>query len=137
MSLQIYFLKILPVFLLPLGITLLLVLAGLLLRRRAIIWIGLAVLCLSSTPVVSHFMARSVEGWTERSQAIDAPRADAIVVLSSGRVVAPGAAAVSEWGDANRFYGGVELFQAGRAPLLIFTGDGCRGNPRPSLRERY
>ena len=25
-------------------------------------------------------------------------------------------------GDADRFFGGVELYQAGRAPLLIFTG---------------
>ena len=118
----IYLHKILPVFLLPLGISLMLVLTGLLLRRRAIIWIGLAVLCLSSTPVVSQLMARSVEGWAERSLAIDAPHVDAIVVLSGGRVVAPGRAAVSEWSDADRFYGGVDLFQAGKAPLLIFTG---------------
>ncbi len=119
---QIYLHKILPVFFLPLGISLLLVLAGLLLRRRAIIWIGFVVLCLSSTSVVSQFMARSVEGWAERSLAIDAPRVDAIVVLSGGRVVAPGVAGVSEWSDADRFYGGVDLFQAGKAPLLIFTG---------------
>lgn len=119
---QIYLHKILPVFLLPLGITLLLVLAGLLLGRRALIWVGLAVLWLSSTPVVSDFVIRSVEGWAERSQAIDAPRADAIVVLSGGRVVAPGVVGVSEWLDADRFYGGVELFQAGKAPLLVFTG---------------
>jgi len=120
--LQIYLHKILPVFLLPLGISLLLVLAGLLLRRWVIIWIGFVVLCLSGTPAVSHFMARSVEGWAERNQAIDAPRADAIVVLSGGRIVAPGVAAVSEWSDADRFYGGVDLFQAGKAPLLVFTG---------------
>jgi len=128
--LQIYLHKILPVFLLPLGISLLLVLAGLLLRRRAIIWIGLAVLWLSSIPVVSHFMIRSVEGLAERSEAIDAPRADAIVVLSGGRVVAPGAAAVSEWSDADRFYGGVDLFQAGKAPLLIFTGGWVPWEPK-------
>lgn len=119
---QIYLHKIIPVFLLPLGISLLLVLAGLLLRRRVIIWLGLAVLWLCSTPIVGQFMVRSVEGGAERSLAIDAPRADAIVVLSGGRVVAPGAAAVSEWMDADRFYGGVELFQAGKAPLLMFTG---------------
>lgn len=119
---QIYLHKILPDFLLPLDITLLLVLAGLLLRQRTIIWIGVAVLWLSSTPVVSHFMVRSVEGWADRSEAIDAPRADAIVVLSGGRVVAPGVAAISEWSDADRFYGGMALFQAGKAPFLIFTG---------------
>lgn len=127
---QIYFHKILPFFLLPLGITLLLVFAGLMLRCRAFIWVGLAVLCLSSTPLVSHFMARSVEGWTERSEAILASRADAIVVLSGGRDVAPGAAEVSEWSDADRFYGGVELFKAGKAPLLIFTGGWVPWEPK-------
>jgi uncharacterized SAM-binding protein YcdF (DUF218 family) len=119
---QIYLHKILPIFLLPLGITLLLVVAGLLLRRRAIICIGLAVLYLGSTSVVSQFMIQSVEGWAERSPSVDAPRADAIVVLSGGRIVAPGVEGVSEWSDADRFYGGVELFQTGKAPLLIFTG---------------
>ena len=44
------------------------------------------------------------------------------MVLSAGRQVAPGPAMVSEWGDANRFFGGVELYQAGKAPLLVFTG---------------
>jgi uncharacterized SAM-binding protein YcdF (DUF218 family) len=128
--LQIYLHKILPIFLLPVGITLLLVLAGLLLRRRSIIWIGVAVLWLSSTSVVSDFMVRSVEGWAERSLAIDAPRADAIVVLSGGRVIAPGVAAVSEWSDADRFYGGMELFQAGKSPVLIFTGGWAPWEPK-------
>jgi hypothetical protein len=54
--------------------------------------------------------------------AVDASEADAIVVLSEGRVVVPGKAAVSEWSDADRFFGGVELFRAGKSPLLVFTG---------------
>jgi hypothetical protein len=43
-------------------------------------------------------------------------------VLSEGRVIAPGIEAISEWTDADRFFGGLELFRAGKAPLLIFTG---------------
>ena len=119
---QVYLHKILPFLLLPVGLTLMLLLAGLLLRRRALVWLGLAVFWLSSTPILSNFMIRSAENWAERRPVSDMPSADAIVVLSGGRVVAPGAAAVSEWGDINRFFGGVELFKAGRAPLLIFTG---------------
>lgn len=121
---MIYLHKILPIFLLPVGVTLLLVLAGLWLRRRALIWTGVAVLWLSSTPLLSGLMVRAVEGWAERGQATDASEADAIVVLSGGRVVAPGKAAISEWGDADRFFSGVELFRARKAPLLVFTG-GC------------
>ena len=119
---MIYLYKILPVFVLPVSITLLLVLAGLRFRRRSFIWSGVAVLWLSSTPFVSGLAVRAAEGWAERGLAADASEADAIVVLSEGRVVAPGKAAVSEWKDADRFFGGMELFKAGKAPLLVFTG---------------
>ena len=61
--------------------------------------------------------------------AADAFEADAIVVLSEGRVVAPGKAAVSEWNDADRFFGGVELFKAGKSPLLVFTGGAAPWEP--------
>lgn len=127
---QIYFHKILPIFMLPVGITLLLVLAGLLSQRRSLIWGGLIVLWLSSTPLIGNLMVRSIEGWEQRIQAIDAAHGDAIVVLSGGRIVAPGAAGVSEWNDADRFFCGVELFQAGKAPLLIFTGGWSPWEPK-------
>jgi uncharacterized SAM-binding protein YcdF (DUF218 family) len=129
----IYLHKILPLFVLPVGITLLLVLTGLRLRRRALIWSGVAVLWLSCMPLVSRLAVRAVEGWAERGLAADAPEADAIVVLSEGRVVAPGKAAVSEWSDADRFFGGVELFKAGKAPLLAFTGGAAPWEPNAAL----
>lgn len=49
--------------------------------------------------------------------------------------MAPGAAAISEWGDANRFFGGVELFKAGKAPLLIFTGGRLPWEPKKARLE--
>jgi uncharacterized SAM-binding protein YcdF (DUF218 family) len=131
----IYLRKILPLFLLPVGITLLLVLAGLRLRRRWLIWSGVAVLWLSSTPLISAYAVRATEGWAERGLAADAPEADAIVVLSGGRAVAPGKAAVSEWGDADRFFGGVELFNAGKSPLLVFTGGAAPWEPNAALES--
>jgi uncharacterized SAM-binding protein YcdF (DUF218 family) len=127
---EIYLHKIFPIFLLPVGVTLILVLAGLLSRCRVLIWTGFVVLWLSSTPLISNLMVRSIEGWEERILAIDAPHGDAIVVLSGGRLVAPGAAGVSEWIDADRFYSGVELFQAGKAPLMIFTGGWAPWEPK-------
>ena len=126
---MIYLHKILPLFVLPVGITLMLVLAGVRLRRRALIWSGVAVLWLSSTPFVSGLAVRAAEGWAERGLAADASEADAIVVLSEGRVVVPGKAAVSEWNDADRFFGGVELFKAGKSPLLVFTGGAAPWEP--------
>jgi uncharacterized SAM-binding protein YcdF (DUF218 family) len=119
---MIYLHKILPFFLLPTGVTLLLVVAGLLLRRRGLCWAGIAVLWLSTTPVVGNFLMRATEGGQIRQPIAAAPKAQAIVVLSGGRRQPPGDTTVSEWGDANRFYGGIELFKAQKAPLLIFTG---------------
>ena len=130
---MIYLHKLLPLFVLPVGITLILVLAGLRLRRRALIWSGAAVLWLSSTPFISGLAVRAAEAWAERGLAADAPEADAIVVLSEGRVIAPGKAAVSEWKDADRFFGGVELFNAGKSPLLVFTGGAAPWEPRAAL----
>ena len=117
-----YLRQILPLFFLPVGITLLLVLVGLRFRRRALVWTGVGVLWLSSTPLVSVLAIRTAEGWSARAPATDVPHADAIVVLSEGRVTAPGKAAISEWRVADRFYGGIELFREGKAPLIVFTG---------------
>ena len=117
-----YLSKILPPFGLPVGVTLILLLSGILFRRRWLLVTAAAVLWLSSIPLVGAWLGRATEEWTERIPARDALVVDAIVVLSAGRVVAPGRAAISEWTDPDRFFAGVELFQAGKAPLLVFTG---------------
>lgn len=119
---MIYLHKILPIFLLPTGITLMLVVAGLVLRRSALCWTGIAVLWLASTPLVSNEVMRAAEGWQIHQQLSTVPMAQAIVVLSTGRVQPPGDPNVSEWTDADRFYGGIELYKANKAPLLVFTG---------------
>ena len=128
-----YLTKLLPLFVLPLGITFIAILIGLLWRRRWLIWTGIAFLWICSLPLVSGSLMRAIEGRAERIPASDAPSADAIVVLSIGRSIAPGPAAISEWGDPNRFFGGVELFKAGRAPLLVFTGGGVPWEPDAPL----
>ncbi len=127
-----YLSKILPLLVLPVGVTLLLMLGGLVFRRRWLLSAAFFVLWLSSLPVVADALWHSVETG-ERILAEQAPSADAIVVLSLGRVVAPGPAKVSEWGDADRFFGGVQLYRAGKAPLLVFTGGWTPFNPTAPL----
>jgi len=119
---MIYLHKILPFFLLPTGVTLLLLVTGLVFRRRWICWVGVAVLWLCATPLISSQIMRAAEGWQTRRALSSVPAAQAIVVLSAGRIQPPGETGVSEWGDPDRFFGGVELYKAGKAPLLIFTG---------------
>jgi uncharacterized SAM-binding protein YcdF (DUF218 family) len=125
--------KLLPLFVLPLGVSLMLMAWGTFRRRRGVAIAGLLVLLVSSNPFVGNFLIRWTEQWAERRVAADVPTADAIVVLSAGRVVPPGPSPVSEWGDANRFYGGLELFRAARAPLLVFTGAWVSWEPNAPL----
>jgi uncharacterized SAM-binding protein YcdF (DUF218 family) len=125
--------KVLPLFVLPFGVSLLLLIWGLVRRRRAGLAAGLLLLLVSSNPFVGDFLIRWTEEWAERRPALAMPVTDAIVVLSAGRVIPPGSSGVSEWGDANRFFGGLELFQAGRAPLLVFTGAWLSWNPSAPL----
>lgn len=114
--------KLLPLFVLPLGVSLILMLWGLARHRRRWVWAGVIVLLVSSNPIVERTLMRAAEDWAERRPVASVPAADAVVVLSAGRVLAPGSEGVSEWTDANRFFGGVDLMRAERAPLLMFTG---------------
>jgi len=116
------FRDLLPLLILPVAITLMLLLAGLVFRRRWLVLSGVGFLWIASTPMVGGRLLRSMEGGAQRLRASDVSTASFIVVLSEGRVTAPGTAAISEWIDADRFYGGIELFKAGKAPKLVFTG---------------
>ncbi len=70
--------------------------------------------------------------------AAEASSAEAIVVLSGGRHPAPGAARVSEWHDPDRFMAGLDLYRAGKAPRLLFTGGANPFRPgQPPEGQRY
>ena len=113
--------KILPLLVLPPGICLILVVMGLVLRRRLLIWMGVLVLWVLSMPIVGDSLMRHVEGSGGRLAVGSVRPADAVVVLSGMIEEVPGAP-LGEWGEAvDRFEGGIDLFRAGKAPLLIFT----------------
>ena len=124
--------KLLPLFFLPLGVTLMLLILGLIFRRRWLVITAASVFWLTSMPLVGNGLMRAVESG-QRTAAQDASVADAIVVLSTGRVVAPGSAGISEWADADRFFAGVELYMAGKAPVLVFTGGWSPMQPNAPL----
>lgn len=120
---MIYLNKILPVFLLPTGLSLLCLLAALVWRKWVLCGVALAILWLASLPPLSNAAVRWIEGGTVRMTPGEMPEADAIVVLSGAVVDPPGDNDVLEWGEAvDRFEGGLALYEAGRAPYLIFTG---------------
>ena len=72
---------------------------------------------------VADLLWKLVEYPWQRIDENDAPIADAIIVLSSGgRPQAPGKSNIYEWGDPDRYFAGISLFQKGKAPKLFFTG---------------
>ena len=119
-----YLHKILPALFLPIGIVLVVLAAAVVTKRRGLITAGLALLLVFSMPLVSNILFRSIENFEERPVIATLPSGDAIVVLSGMLTTAPlaGGGVVSEWTDPDRFFAGVELLKAGKAPLLIFTG---------------
>ena len=114
--------KLLPLLVLPLGLSLGLLLLAWFTRVRWPLISAITLLWVFSTGVVSQWLWQGVERPWQRLSAPSVSTADAIVVLSGGRHAAPGPSRVVEWHDPDRFLAGVELFRAGRAPQLLFTG---------------
>lgn len=113
--------KLLPVFFLPLGFTILLLLAGILFRKQLLLWYAAGVLYALSMPVVGDGLMRFAEAGTMAVPASSLRPGEAIVVLS-GMIRQVDGAPLGEWSDAaDRFEGGVRLYRAGKAPQLIFT----------------
>jgi uncharacterized SAM-binding protein YcdF (DUF218 family) len=94
---------------------------------------ALALLWIVSTPLVSEGLWRWLERPYQRQTAARvlpqsrvAAAPAAVVVLGGRRHAAPGPARMSEWIDADRFFGGLEAYQQlrrqGQRPRLIFTG---------------
>ena len=119
---EIYLNKLLPLLALPTGLLLLMLAFALLWRRRWPVWLALSLFWLGSTPWISDHLLRWSEANAIRVPASSMPRAQAIVVLSEGRALAPGPERTSEWNDSDRFWGGVELYRTRKAHWLVFTG---------------
>ena len=114
--------KLLPLFFLPLGFSMILLVVGLIGRWRWPLVTAAMLLWVFSLGLVSQNLWRLLEAPWQRRSALEAPQADAIVVLRGGRHPAPGSARLSEWHDPDRFLAGLDLFRAGKAPRLLFTG---------------
>jgi uncharacterized SAM-binding protein YcdF (DUF218 family) len=101
----------------------LVILIGLIKNKKKIIYISIWVLYIISTPIFSKNFFKLVEGSDYRKLISDIDNADAIVVLSGIiEINELGDSTYIEWGDPDRFFGGITLFKAGKAPKLVFTG---------------
>ena len=123
---MIYLHKILPIFVLPIMLVIIGILIGLIKNKKKLIYIAIGVLYILSTPIFSNNFFKLVEGsghndYRKPISAIDS--ADAIVVLSGMlEINEVGDSTYIEWGDPDRFFGGIALFKAGKSQKLVFTG---------------
>ena len=118
-----YLHKILPIIFLPSGLIIVLILLGLIKRKTLLIWVALILFYLFATPVVSESIFKYVEKDQLRKDITKVPQADAIVVLGGMfNYIKTESGGKNEWSDPDRFFGGVELYKAGKANHLIFTG---------------
>ena len=107
-------------------LVIILILIGLIKNKKKLIYIAIGVLYILSTPIFSNNFFKLVEGsghidYRKPINAIDS--AYAIVVLSGMlEINEVGDSTYIEWGDPDRFFGGIALFKAGKAQRLVFTG---------------
>lgn len=120
---MIYLHKILPSFVLPIMLVIIVILIGLIKNKKKLIYIAIGLLYILSTPIFSNNFFKLVEGSEYRKPISAIDSADAIVVLSGMlEINEVGDSSYIEWGDPDRFFGGIALFKAGKAQKLVFTG---------------
>jgi len=99
------------------------ILIGLIKNKKKLIYIAIGVLYVLSTPIFSNNFFKLVEGSEYRKLISAIDSADAIVVLSGMlEINEVGDSTYIEWGDPDRFFGGIALFKANKAQKLVFTG---------------
>ena len=100
-----------------------LIIMGLIFRKKYSTYILITFLYVISTPIFANIFLRYIEGdrYVRLNKIIE--KADAIVVLS-GMIEFNKIDNINyiEWGDPDRFFGGIELFKSKKANILIFTG---------------
>ena len=120
---MLFFNKLLPIFVLPLGWVVLLLLYAIVRRRRWPVIAALVVLYVCSMPLVGNGLFHGLESSYPPLTIDGVEKADAIVPLGGifGPAVPPGR--VPNIGEAGeRLEAGIQLWQNRRAPWLVFTG---------------
>tara|TARA_A100001388_G_C28732394_1_gene482183 strand:- start:30 stop:779 length:750 start_codon:yes stop_codon:yes gene_type:complete len=115
--------KLIPLLLLPLGLTLVFTIIYAIKKRSSILLLPTIFLSFFGNGITSEFLWRYIESPWERLSVKEMPNAEAIVVLSQRRHLPPGKTEIIEWWhDPDRFMAGLMLLRAKKAKKIIFTG---------------
>jgi len=128
--------KLLPLFVYPLGLAILLILLALVLvflnRRFAAtlsVVLSVVILWVASTNVFSGFVMNSLEQDYPPVAINQLPVVDAIVVLGGYTDAVDGDSGIIELGDGvDRLFHGMRLYRAGKAPRVMLVGGAARGH---------
>lgn len=119
---SIYLHKILPILVSPLVLIMAVLLLAIWWKRRRLVLLAVISLWVISMPITGKFLMAQLENGMVLKQADAMSQVDAIVVLSGILTTVEGEDGLqTEWLDPDRYFGGVALYKAGKAPKLIFT----------------
>jgi uncharacterized SAM-binding protein YcdF (DUF218 family) len=106
--------------------------------KNKLIYIAIGVAYIISTPIFSNNFFKLVEGSEYRKPISAIDSSDTIVVISGMlEINEVGDSTYIEWGNPDRFFGGIDLFKAGKAQKLVFTGGKCPGIKQRKQSEKF
>ena len=107
----------------PIMVFISLMFMGIYFNKKKVVYISLVVFYIISTPFFSKHFFKIVEGQYNSTPLEEINKADAIVVLGGTlKINEFGDQYNVEWIDADRFFGGIKLYQAKKSNLIVFTG---------------
>ena len=115
--------KILPLFVMPILVFILIILFSTFKGFKKLTYSSLFLFYVVSTPIFSNLVMKQVEGEYEFRKFENQNKADAIVVLSGiMRINEFENDYKIEWGDTDRFFKGIELYNFNKSNIIVFTG---------------
>ena len=121
---SIYVHKILPLLISPLFLFIALSFFYSFTLRLKVLFLSTVAISILSTPMTAHLLWDELESEYTLKIPKEMINADAIVVLSGNNAdpIKTEEGFIFQWDDPDRFFGGIALFKAGKAPTLVFTG---------------
>ncbi len=115
--------KILPLFVMPITIYLLVVVVGTKKEFKSLIYVTSLIFYIISTPLFSNYLMKKIEGEYIYESFNELEKVDAIVILSGIMQINEfDKNYIVEWGDIDRFFKGIKLYQLNKSNTIVFTG---------------
>ena len=120
---SIYLHKILPLLISPLFLFIALSFFYSFTLRLKVLFLSTVAISILSTPMTAQLLWSELESEYTLKTPKEIINSDEIVVLSgNASPIETEEGFIFQWADPDRFFGGIALFKAGKAPTLVFTG---------------